>query len=235
MADGIYTAMTGAVARLRQLDSISDNLANSQTPGFKASRPSFESFLPANPNSDKVSTAATANALDLSPGPTVRTENPNDLLPENGAFFPVEMVDGTIGFTRDGRVTVGDDDFLYMSNRRVLDRDNNPISVPRNAQIEFKRNGEVWADGVRGPEIGRYALSGQIDRVSGTVLAVGPGGAAMPVESEIQSGATEQGNSSALESTVELINAQRNFDAAMQAITTYRRMDEKAIEVGRVR
>lgn len=39
MADGIYVSMNGAAARMAQLDSISDNLANINTPGFKASRP----------------------------------------------------------------------------------------------------------------------------------------------------------------------------------------------------
>ncbi len=45
MADGIYVGMAGAAARLDQLDSIADNLANADSAGFKAERPAFESFL----------------------------------------------------------------------------------------------------------------------------------------------------------------------------------------------
>ena len=45
MSDGIYVGMSAAVARAAQLDSLSDNLANAQTPGFKASHPAFETFL----------------------------------------------------------------------------------------------------------------------------------------------------------------------------------------------
>ena len=46
MADGIYVGMAAAAARAEQLDSIADNLANVETPGFKASHPAFQSFLP---------------------------------------------------------------------------------------------------------------------------------------------------------------------------------------------
>ena len=37
--------MAAAAARADQLDSIADNLANAETPGYKASRPAFQSFL----------------------------------------------------------------------------------------------------------------------------------------------------------------------------------------------
>jgi flagellar basal-body rod protein FlgF len=48
-------------------------------------------------------------------------------------------------------------------------------------------------------------------------------------------GEVELGNASALESTVAMIAAQRSFDASMQAIQTYRTLDQRAAEVGRVR
>ena len=69
MADGIYVSMCGAVARTEQLDAIADNLANAATPGFKASRPAFESFLPpgAAPTSDKHYPAAVGAGFDLRP------------------------------------------------------------------------------------------------------------------------------------------------------------------------
>ena len=52
--------MAAAAARADQLESIADNLANVETPGFKASYPAFQSFLPrgASPTSDKVAAAA---------------------------------------------------------------------------------------------------------------------------------------------------------------------------------
>ncbi len=65
MADGIYVSMCGAVARTDLLDSVSDNLANIQTRGYKASRPAFESFLPKGGGYDKSYPATSASVVDL--------------------------------------------------------------------------------------------------------------------------------------------------------------------------
>jgi flagellar basal-body rod protein FlgF len=54
-------------------------------------------------------------------------------------------------------------------------------------------------------------------------------------DGRLRVGEVELGNASALESAVAMIAAQRSFEASMQAIQTYRRLDERSVEVGRVR
>ena len=95
MADGIYVSMCGAAARSEQLDAIADNLANAQTPGFKAARPAFESFIPrgAGPQQDKHYPAAVATGFDLRAGPTQHTGNPLDVIPGDGQFLYVALRD----------------------------------------------------------------------------------------------------------------------------------------------
>jgi flagellar basal body rod protein FlgG len=56
-----------------------------------------------------------------------------------------------------------------------------------------------------------------------------------PTEGGVSTGQLEMGNVTPLESTVQMINAQRQFETAMQAIQTYRRLDDRVVEVGRVR
>jgi flagellar basal body rod protein FlgF len=51
----------------------------------------------------------------------------------------------------------------------------------------------------------------------------------------LRTGELELGNVSALDSTVQMINAQRQFDMAMQAIQTYRKLDDRANQVGLVK
>jgi flagellar basal body rod protein FlgG len=80
--------MAAAAASADQLDSIADNLANAETPGYKASRPAFQSFLPprglagASGPQDKVFAAVVATGTDLSLGPVRTTDNPLDVVPE---------------------------------------------------------------------------------------------------------------------------------------------------------
>ena len=45
MDSGYYTAMTGLVARTQALDTAAANLANAQTPGYRAEREFFRSAL----------------------------------------------------------------------------------------------------------------------------------------------------------------------------------------------
>jgi flagellar basal-body rod protein FlgF len=247
MADGIYVSMCGAVARADQLDAVADNLANVQTRGFKASRPAFEAFLPAAGGYDKSYTASVATSLDLRPGPSTTTGNPLDVLPEDGAFLAVKSGDA-VAYTRDGQVALDTDRRLVIRGNPVLGKNGQPIVVPHDYLPEISADGAVRArlpSGSEGRgraeevvlgELATYQLSGSVDRVGPALLRLGPGGRADAVaEVRVRVGEAELSNSSALESMVQMIAAQRSFDASMQAIQTYRTMDQRAAELGRTR
>src|SRR5512133_3149805 len=231
MADGIYVTMCGAAARTAQLDAIADNLANAQTPGFKASRPSFETFLPAGGATDKSYPAAVSAGFDLRPGPTARTDNPLDVVAEDGAFLAVRLPGGAIGYTRDGRLTLDSERQLVQGGRPVLDRSGSPIRLPPGATPQIGEDGTVRAGEVAVGEIALFRLTGPMDRAGHSTLLPGQGGRAEPVQARVHSGEVELGNSGPLEGMVQLISAQRNFDASMQALQTYRSMDGRANEL----
>jgi flagellar basal-body rod protein FlgF len=236
MGDGIYVTMCGAAARMAHLDAISDNLANAQTPGFKAARPAFETFLPASGARDKAFPAAVATGFDLSPGPTSPTGNPLDVVPDDGAFLSVSLGGDRVAYTRDGRMTVDGDGRLTIGGRPVLDAGGGEIHLPPGTAPEIGADGTVRAGGVAVGQLGVFSLHGNVDRVGPALLAPGDGGQAEAVDRpRLRTGEVELGNSSPLEATVDLIAAQRHFDASMQALQTYRRMDERSTEVGRVR
>jgi flagellar basal-body rod protein FlgF len=236
MADGLYVSMNGAAARMTQLEAVSDNLANAQTPGFKAARPAFASFLPASGARDKTYAAPVATGFDLSPGPTTPTGNPLDVVPEDAAFLAVRLPGGGTAYTRDGRLSLDPEHRLVSGGHPVLDESGGELRVPAGASLEIGADGTVRAGGVAVGVLGLHTLEGRIDRVGPTLLAPAEGGSAEPVETpRVRTGEVEMGNAGALEATVQLIAVQRHFDASMQAIQTYRRMDERSTEVGRVR
>jgi flagellar basal-body rod protein FlgF len=236
MADGIYVSMCGAAARMAQLDAVADNLANAQTPGFKAARPSFEVFLPASGAADKAYPAAVATGFDLRPGPSSRTDDPLNVVPEDGAFMAVQTADGGRAFTRDGRLSVDAEHRLVQNGRPVLDRAGLPIRLPADVAPEIGTDGVVRAGQVPVGEIALHRLSGPVDRVGPSLLAPGRGASAELLPAgRLRVGELELGNAGALESTVQLITAQRQFDASMQALQTYRSLDQRSNELGRVR
>ncbi len=237
MADGIYVSMCGAVARSAQLDSVADNLANAQTPGFKASRPSFEDFLPASGAPDKHYPAAVATALDLREGQLQQTGNPLDVLPDDGAFLAVRTPAGGIAYTRDGRLTLDAGRRLVSGGNLVLSREARPIVVPDDLVPSIDQNGVVWAQGdgadqhVELGELARVRLEGAVDRVAPSLVAPGAGGRAVPVDAQVHTGRVELGNGGALEAAIQMVSAQRSFDASMQAIQTYSQLNQRAVEV----
>jgi flagellar basal-body rod protein FlgF len=236
MADGIYISMCGAVARAEQLDSISDNLANAQTPGFKASRPAFETFMAASGAQDKHYAAAVATSYDLRPGPTALTGNPLDVLPDGGAFLAVQQPGGGVAYTRDGRLTLDVERRLVSgAGRPILDIAGSTILVPPELVPTVDDKGRVMGGDVELAQLALVQLSGPIDRVGGSLVAPGPGGRAVLVEAGVRSGELELGNASALEATIALVTAQRSYDSSMQAIQTYRQLDQRASELGRTR
>jgi flagellar basal-body rod protein FlgF len=235
VADGIYVGMAGAAARAAQLESIADNLANAETPGFKAARPAFSSFLPGRGPTDKVFSAAVATGIDLRPGTTVPTDNPLDVIPEGDLFLGVEMAPGQQGYTRNGKITVDTDGKLTVAGHALLGASGQPIVVPVGSAPTMNENGDVMVDGAVVDRVGLFEVQGPVDRNGLSILTAGPGATVTEVEGSLRVGELELGNAPPLESTIAMITAQRNFDSAMQAIQTYRRLDEKATEVGRVR
>jgi flagellar basal-body rod protein FlgF len=248
MADGIYVSMCGAVARTEQLESVADNLANLQTRGFKASRPAFESFLPAGGGYDKSYPATAATVVDLRSGPTTATGNALDVVPQDGAYLAVQGPGGLVNFTRDGHLSLDESRRLVVAGRPVLGRSGQGITVPTEYAPEILPNGTVrgvrlgsGGDGSTPVEIvlgelATFQLTGNVERSGPAMLRPGPGGGVTEIqETKLRVGEVELGNASPLETTVAMISAQRNFDASMQALQTYRTMDQRAAELGRTR
>ncbi|MFO0599118.1 MAG: flagellar hook basal-body protein [Myxococcaceae bacterium] len=236
MADGIYVSMNGAAARLAQLDSIADNLANAQTPGFKAERPSFESFLARADGKDspRVYPAAVATNVDLRPGAMVQTNNPLDVTPTGNAFIGVQTSKG-IALTRNGHLQVTGDGRLMAAGHAVVDRDGNAITLPPGATVRVEPSGAVFANDMLISKIGLFDVHGNVDRVGPSLLMPHDQKAISPSADGLRLGEIETGNASPLEAAVQLVAAQRHFENSMQALQTYRRMDERASEVGKTR
>jgi flagellar basal-body rod protein FlgF len=235
MADGIYVSMTGAAARTAQLDAIADNLANAQTPGFKASRPSFEAFLARGGASDRAYAAAVGTALDLRPGPSSRTDNALDVLPDDGAYLAVQLPGGERAYTRDGRLAVDAARRLVQNGHPVLDRSGAAITLPPGVVPRVAEDGTVLAGGDPVGALALFRLDGPMSRSGHALLQPAPGGRAEPTAARVRSGEVELGNSGPLEGMVQLVTAQRQFDASMQALQTYRTMDGRSSELGRVK
>src|SRR5919204_4179886 len=109
-------SVTGMLAAQRQLEAVSNNLANVSTTGFRRAHAHItdigyqaELTAPVGPNGAPVRVVGVGEgaqvadiAHDFLPGAVQATGNPLDIALQGDGFFQVKMPDGSMGYTRDG-------------------------------------------------------------------------------------------------------------------------------------
>src|SRR5690606_6690299 len=115
MADALWVSLSGARARMRELDVVANNLANADSVGFKAERTAFAAALArarsGGGDAARVYATLAPGGADLAPGPVVGTGAPLDVALAGDGFFEVETPAGP-RYTRAGAFTVDADGTL---------------------------------------------------------------------------------------------------------------------------
>jgi flagellar basal-body rod protein FlgG len=137
VSKGIYTALSGALAQQRRVESVSNNLANVNTPGFKRDDVTFREHLTIlddpekdtpvprmefkpgdfyhNHGADKSFAVADAQYTDYTQGSLKQTGRDLDMAIQGDAFFEVGSPHG-VRFTRNGVFNRGADGRLVTSD-----------------------------------------------------------------------------------------------------------------------
>lgn len=118
MIRALYSAASGMLAQQMNVDIISNNLANVNTPGFKKGRVEFQELMYQNlrePGASVVLGQAIPTGIQVghgvrpsasqrifSVGILQTTESDLDVAVEGRGFFQVQRPDGTLAYTRDG-------------------------------------------------------------------------------------------------------------------------------------
>src|SRR5215831_18455464 len=114
MLYGLYLSATGVMTSSYRQDVIANNLANSETTGFKRDLALFQ----------ERSTEAQANPIDVHQGELEPSTNPLDVALVGRGYFAVQGQDG-MKLTRDGQFMADRAGRLMLTNgdggQRVLD------------------------------------------------------------------------------------------------------------------
>lgn len=119
MLDSIYIGMSGLTAHSKGLQTISNNVANLNTPGFKTTTPRFsdlyygQQFFGQGPDSARVATAGSGveydyAALNFKQGEIRRSDGQLDLAIEGPGFLAL-LQDGKVRYARTGQFIIDDD------------------------------------------------------------------------------------------------------------------------------
>lgn len=247
MLGSLWSAASGMKAQQLNIDVTSNNLANVNTAGFKKGRAEFQDLMyrtaraagaPVNTGSttpvglqvgNGVRTVAVSRIF--SQGDFQQTENAYDLTVEGDGFFQVQLPDGTTAFTRDGTFKVDAQGQLVTSEGYLLQPN---ISIPANARdVTVTGEGMVTAtvdnSAVQLGEVqiarfvnpaGLTAMGQNLFRptdASGAPVVGAPGTDGM---GRILQGYVESSNVRVIEEMVNLIVAQRAYEANSKSIQT---------------
>jgi len=146
MIRSLYTAATGMQAQQLYMDTISNNLANINTNGFKRSRMEFQDLIyqtikePAVRNQEgEMAPVGIEVGLGVKPGATQKnfeqgslthSGNMMDVAIQGDGFFQIDLPDGTTAYSRDGSFKINSDGTLVNSDGYPLSPQ---INVPQNA------------------------------------------------------------------------------------------------------
>jgi flagellar basal-body rod protein FlgG len=249
MLRSLWISKTGMEAQQLQLDSISNNLANVATNGYKKSHAQFEDLIYQNlrqsgaassdqtqlPTGLQVGLGVTpvASARDFTQGSLQQTGNNFDVAISGNGFFQVTMPDGTTAYSRDGAFKVDANGQLVTSNGYAIQPG---ITIPAQAQsVTIAADGTVTATlpGQATPaslgqiQLASFANVGGLDPKGENLYAEtassGTPTAGAPGSNglgKLQQGFVETSNVNVVEELVSMIQTQRAYELNSKAIQT---------------
>jgi len=249
MLRALWSSATGMKAQQTNLDVVANNLANVNTAGFKKQRADFEDLLyqvdrepgaPVEPGSTVptgvqvgLGSRVVGTPRMMSQGTVQVTENPLDLMISGDGFFQVTLPDGSIAYTRNGAFKVDGEgqivttDGYLLEPAIVIPDDAEEIMISETGVVSVKVQGDP-----QGQEIGQIELArfinpaGLLAKGNSLFVETDASGApivAVPGEEGLGSivqGALEMSNVQVVDEMVNMIEAQRAYEASSKAIQT---------------
>jgi flagellar basal-body rod protein FlgG len=248
MIRALYSAASGMTAQQTNVDNIANNLANANTAGYKARRAQFQDLMyqslvtPGSaagqqttvPSGLQIGLGAktSSNEILFTEGNLVQTGNPLDLAISGGGFFQIRLPSGDLAYSRSGQFQLDKSGNMVDSEGDALDPQ---ITIPPNAlAVQIAADGTVsyTVSGTTAAQVaGQIQLANfqnpaglnaigqnlfQPTDASGTATVANPGGP--EGLGTLQQGYTEQSNVSVVDEFINLIVAQRGYEANSKVV-----------------
>jgi flagellar basal-body rod protein FlgF len=224
MQSQLYVALSAQLSLSRRLDAIASNVANMNTPGYRADGTAFAAEV-AKVGDSKVAYVATAsNYISQRTGPLVKTDNPLDVAAQGDGWFAIQTRSG-VAYTRDGRMTLAETGELRtLTGNAVLDAGGAPIILdPTAGPPTIANDGMIVQAGSQVGAIGLFSLADATALKRTENSGVIPNKPATPIldftQNGLVQGAFEGSNINAIEEMTKLIGVTRTFDGVSSEVS----------------
>ncbi len=228
MLYGLYLSATGIITSSHKQDVVANNLANSESVGFKRDIASFKERLTeaqergrpglSNPMLEKLGGGilASPSLVDSRQGDLEPTGNALDVAIEGDGYFAVRN-QGQSRLTRNGQFMVDNKGRMCLSNddgQNVLDPKGKPIILAPGLPTTIAKDGTITQNG---QPVGRIGLFDVADRAKllkqGGTLLSHPDQTLVPASGNLRSEFVERANVDPATELADLMETQRNLEA----------------------
>lgn len=243
MVRGFYMLGSGVLTQSRVLSTISNNVANVETNGFKKAKMMERNFgrLMIERVDEKRTPIGTASLMDTadesvtdySQGTLTSTGRTLDFAIRGDGFFAVQGDGGTV-YTRNGSFNLDGDGYLVLKGQgRVLGADGNPIR-PGTDDLTADGQGGLFS---QGRQVGRLAVCRFPDNAA--LETVGEGmfagaGAVQVANPNLLWKSVEGSNVNMTEELTNALASQRQLQSCSQALKLYDETLDQAVELSKV-
>ena len=231
MDPGLFPLAAAAGYGEARMAILANNLANVNTPGYKADQVSFSEVLD---QATGLPSISAGQYVEASPGPLEQTGGPLDVAIQGDGYFAVDTPDGR-RFTRDGAFQLSGDGTLVTSAGNPVLGTGGPILVDTEAgPVTIGANGKVWVDGSEVDTLQVVTFpAGSPPAKAGGNLFDGTGDT--PVETpRLVSGAVEKSNVSPILEMSRMIEIARGYEAYQKLVQTLDQTAGQTNDVGTV-
>lgn len=245
MLKGLYTAYTGMINEQHRMDTMTNNLANADTNGYKKEGATSQSFdrvlaykikdtseagnLPKRLGTMSMGVKIGENYVDYSQGSFKETGNTFDVALSDRGFFAVEFTnkagESSTKYTRDGNFTLDRQGYLRtQEGDYVLAERGRRIRLNTTLDASIDRFGNIYQDGglVATIDVVDFEDYNYLERYGENYFQQIEGAREIdPEGTQVYSGYLEMANISVVTEMVNMITIQRQYESNQKVITTY--------------
>jgi flagellar basal-body rod protein FlgG len=258
MIRALYTAASGMTAQQMNVDNIAHNLANANTAGFKMRRAQFQDLLyqsmvqPGSAAGQQtvvptglqvgLGTRTSSNEIIFTQGNFTQTNNPLDLVIQGRGFFQVRRPSGELAYTRAGTFHLDRDGNIVTSDGNpvepqiTLPPDAQQITIAQDGTISFTQPNQTAAQQAGQIQLANFQNPAGLNSLGGNLYtptdASGDATVGVPGGQEglgsVMQGYVEGSNVSVVEEFINLIVAQRGYEANSKVVQAADNMYQQA-------
>lgn len=228
MSRDLYTGYHGAMTAWRQMEVVSNNVANVGTHGFKAQDVQF--IVDDNENDGSLAPTRAAISdirVDMREGQLEATGNNNHVAVHGEGWFVVQAGQEEL-LTRNGNLSIQPDGSMLAAGLPLMG-ESGPLRIEPTLPFTIDQKGQVMQEGEPVGKI-RLAMADDLEPLgASTYRAVG---GMREASGSIEQGHLERSNVDPMEAMIDLIMASRHLEIAQKALQASEEMDRNAARNG---